>query len=45
MPSAFSHQAETSLGIAMTPASICVGSVKSSAKIVSEPDDFRPLLS
>jgi hypothetical protein len=38
---AFSHQPQTSSAIAITPASIRAGSIRSSGKVVSEPDDFR----
>jgi len=37
---AFSHQAQTSSAMACTPASISAGSVRSRAKVVSEPDDI-----
>jgi len=39
--SAFSHQVQTSSAIAITPASIRAGSVRSSGKVVSDPEDFR----
>ena len=37
----FSHQAQTSSAIAITPASIRTGSIRSSGKVVSDPEDFR----
>src|SRR5436305_14741038 len=37
----FSHQAQTSSAIASTPASMAAGSVRSSAKVVSDPEDLR----
>ena len=37
----FSHQAQTSSAIASTPASMRAGSIRSSSKVVSDPDDLR----
>src|SRR5262249_42755274 len=37
----FSHQAQTSSAIASTPASTSTGSVRSSAKVLSDPEDLR----
>src|SRR2546428_10855532 len=37
----FSHQAQTSSAIASTPASMATGSVRSSAKVISDPEDLR----
>jgi len=38
---ALAHQSQTSSAIDSTPASISPGSVKSLAKVVSDPDDLR----
>jgi hypothetical protein len=35
----FSHQAQTSSAIAITRASICAGSIRSSGKVLSDPED------
>src|SRR6266487_2931585 len=37
----FSHQAQTSSAIASTPASMSAGSVRSSVKVLSDPEDLR----
>src|SRR5271166_433899 len=37
----FSHHLQTSSAISITPASIPAGSVRSSGKVLSDPDDFR----
>src|SRR5215469_9353878 len=38
---AFSHHVQTSSAIVWTPASTSAGSMRSSEKVVSDPEDFR----